>query len=80
MNILLLLIVVILLVNTFLLCKHMKDMKHMKMKEGYFEVDRLSTRYGPTDGPSFCSGMGVRNVTNKNKYPIGDDDSFLFGK
>jgi hypothetical protein len=52
----------------------------MKMKEGYFEVDRLSTRYGPTDGPAFCSGIGVRNVTNKNKYPIGDDDSFLFGK
>jgi hypothetical protein len=58
----------------------MKDIKNMKMKEGYFEVDRLSTRYGPTDGPAFCSGIGVRNVTNKNKYPIGDDDSFLFGK
>jgi hypothetical protein len=56
----------------------MKDMKKHH-KEGYFEVDRLSTRYGPTDGPSFCSGMGVRNVTDKNKHPIGDD-SFLFGK
>ena len=78
MNILLLLIVVILLVNTFLLCKNMKDIKNMKMKEGYFEVDRLSTRYGPTDGPAFCTGMGVRNVRDKNKNPIGDD-SFLFG-
>ena len=78
MNILLLLIVVILLINTFLLCKQMKDMKKQH-KEGYFEVNRLSTRYGPTDGPAFCSGMGARNVTNKNKYPIADD-SFLFGK
>jgi len=81
MNILLLLIVVILLVNTFLLCKNMKDIKNiknMKMKEGYFEVDRLSTRYGPTDGPAFCTGMGVRNIRDKNKNPIGDD-SFLFG-
>jgi hypothetical protein len=47
-------------------------------KEGYFEVDRLSTRVGPYEGPTFCSGIGVRNVVDKNR-PIGDD-SFLFNK
>jgi hypothetical protein len=49
-----------------------------KAKEGYFEVDRLSTRVGPYEGPTFCSGIGVRNVADKNR-PIGDD-SFLFNK
>lgn len=73
-NILLVIILFVLLINTFLLCRHTKD----KAKEGYFEVDRLSTRVGPYEGPTFCSGMGVRNVVDKNR-PIGDD-SFLFNK
>jgi hypothetical protein len=74
-NILLVIILIILLINTVLLCMH--NCKP-KAKEGYFEVDRLSTRVGPYEGPTFCSGIGVRNVADKNR-PIGDD-SFLFNK
>jgi hypothetical protein len=73
-NILLVIILIILLINTVLLCVH----NCKPSKEGYFEVDRLSTRVGPYEGPTFCSGIGVRNVADKNR-PIGDD-SFLFNK
>jgi len=73
-NILLAIILIILLINTVLLCLY----NCKPSKEGYFEVDRLSTRVGPYEGPTFCSGMGIRNVADKNR-PIGDD-SFLFNK
>jgi len=69
-------ILLLCIVNTFLLLKHMYDMKKHTNCEGYFEVDRLSTRYGPYEGPSFCSGVGARNVYKQNR-PIGDD-SFIF--
>ena len=69
-------ILLLCIVNTFLLLKHMYDMKKHNNCEGYFEVDRLSTRVGPYDGITSCSGVGVRNVRDKNRS-IGDD-SFVF--
>jgi hypothetical protein len=69
-------ILLLCIVNTFLLLKHMYDMKKHNNCEGYFETDRTSTRYGPYDGITSCSGIGVRNVYKQNR-PIGDD-SFIF--
>lgn len=69
-------ILILCIVNTFLLLKHMHNMKKCGKCEGFFETDRLSTRYGPYEGPSFCSGVGARNVYKKDR-PIGDD-SFVF--
>ena len=73
-NILLVIILMILLINTVLICLH--NCKP-KAKEGYFEVDRLSTRVGPYEGPTFCSGIGIRNVARNRSL---GDDSFLFNK
>lgn len=69
-------ILLLCIVNTFLLLKHMRDMKKCDKCEGYFQTDRLSTQYGPYEGISFCSGVGARNVYKKDR-PIGDD-SFIF--
>jgi hypothetical protein len=69
-------ILLLCIVNTFLLLKHMYDMKKHNNCEGYFETDRLSTRYGPYEGITFCSGVGARNVYKQDR-PIGDD-SFIF--
>ena len=64
------------LLNTFLLLKHLRDCKKHD-KESYFPVDRLSTRVGEYDGITSCSGVGARNVYEKGARGIGDD-SFIF--
>lgn len=70
-------ILLLCIVNTFLLLKHMYDMKKHNNCEGFFDTgDRTSTRVGPYDGITFCSGVGARNVYKQNR-PIGDD-SFIF--
>ena len=70
-------ILLLCIVNTFLLLKHMFDMKKCGNSEGFFDTgDRTSTRVGPYNGVTSCSGIGARNVHDSNR-PIGDD-SFIF--
>ena len=65
------LILVLCIVNTFLLVRHMN-----KVHESFETHDRTSTRVGPYDGITSCSSWGIRNVRDK-EHPIGDD-SFIF--
>ena len=69
--IILCLILLVCLINTFLLVKHVN-----KVHESFETHDRTSTRVGPYDGVTSCSSWGIRNV-NKGDRPIGDD-SFIF--
>ena len=68
---LLILIVFICLVNMILLIKHMKDMRH---KEPY-EVDPTSTRVGPYEGRTFCTGIGIRTKVMHREEP----ENHLYG-
>ena len=65
------LILVLCIVNTFLLVRHMN-----KVHESFETHDRTSTRVGPYDGITSCSSWGIRNVRDKD-HPIVDD-SFIF--
>jgi hypothetical protein len=69
-------ILLLVIVNTCLLVKHMYN---CRQREGYFETkDRTTTRVGPYDGITSCSSFGVRNVRDSN-LPIGDDSSIFNG-
>jgi len=74
--VILFIILFVCLINMILLVKHMKDMKHHK--ESYFEVDRNSTRVGPYEGKSFCSGWGYR--TKSHDKEVVDKDIFYGSK
>jgi len=84
-HIILFIILLLCLINTMLLMKHMhkcdKYMKHPNngTKENYFPVSDTDTSYNPYDGVTFCSAWGKRNVHNKN-IPIGDDSAIFYGK
>lgn len=71
-------ILLLALFNTILLLRHSSQQKcncnRQNCNKENFETDRLSTRYGPYEGISFCSGIGARTI-NKNKK---GDNSDLF--
>ena len=55
---------------------HKKDYNCNYNKENFDTNDRLSTRYGPYDGITFCSGVGARTKNNPDRK-IGDDSALF---
>jgi hypothetical protein len=69
-------ILLIVLFNTILLMRHMYKKDCNCNKENFDTNDRLSTRYGPYNGITFCSGVGARTQNNPNRK-IGDDSALF---
>ena len=65
-------ILALVLYNTYLLVKQTQKESFITM-----DTDRTTTYTGPYEGPTFCSGIGIRN-TNKGSHITGYDPQ-MFG-
>jgi len=79
MHVVIIIILLLCIMNTILLMKHMHKFDKYHYKEGYFPVGPTDTRFGPYEGITSCSGYGVRVVRNPN-VAIGDDSSIFYGQ